>query len=178
MSEPYISDIISLLDRYIEKKEIGEEIYPVLKDLLHDVEKLSEEAYEQLDRTFLKVTIQEDMSNFLFFHSIRNLRLTTLKIIDQFKLAKEQKLNPLIAKNLKQFINPYVKFLFFLRVIQDETFPKIDLISNELEKFRESAKQYSFLCSTDEELEYDKITHKEFRELINSLKSLRIEAMH
>lgn len=178
MSESYITDINSLLDRYIEEKEIGKEIYPILEGLLSEVEKLSEEAYEKMDETFLKVNKQEDMSNFLFFHSIRNLRLTTLKITDQFKLAKARKLNPLVAKNLKQFINFYVKFLFFLRVIQEETFPKIDLISKELEKFRTVAREYSFLCNTNEELKYDQIKHKDFRELINSLRDIKIEAMH
>ncbi len=178
MSESYIIDINSLLDRYIEEKEIGKEIYPILEGLLNEVEKLNEDAYEKMDETFLKVNKQEDMSNFLFFHSIRNLRLTTLKIIDQFKLAKAKKLNPSIAKKLKQFINSYVKFLFFLKVIQEETFPKIDLISKELEKFRLSAKEYSFLCNTNEELKYDQIKHRDFRELINSLKDIRIEAMH
>ena len=58
------------------------------------MEKLNLEAYEKIDETFLKVNTQEDMSNFLYFHSIRNLRLSTLKIIDQFKLAKAKKLNP------------------------------------------------------------------------------------
>ncbi len=178
MSESYISSINSLLDRYINEREIGEEIYPILKDLLGEVEKLNLEAFEKIDETFLKVDKQEDISNFLYFHSIRNLRLTTLKIIDQFKLAKAKKLNPLVAKNLKKFISFYVKFLFFLRVIQEETFPKIDLISKELEKFRTSAREYSFLCDTHEELRYDKIKHKDFRELINSLKDIKIESIY
>jgi len=178
VSEPYISGINSLLDRYIKERELGEEIYPILEGLLAEIEKLNLEAYEKMDETFLKVNKQEDISNFLYFHSIRNLRLTTLKIIDQFKLAKAKKLNPVIAKNLKHFINFYVKFLFFLRIIQEETFPKIDLISKELEKFRTSAREYSFLCDTHEELRYDKIKHKDFRELINSLKDIKIEAMH
>ena len=178
MSESYISDINSLLDRYIKEKEIGEEIYPILDGLLSEVEKLSEETYEKMDEKFLKVNQEENISNFLFFHSIRNLRLITLKIIDQFKLAKAKKLNPLVAKNLKKFINFYVKFLFFLRVIQEETFPKIDLISKELEIFRTSAREYSFLCNTNEELKYDQIKHKDFRELINSLKEIKIEAIH
>ncbi len=178
MSESYISSINSLLDRYINEREIGEEIYPILKDLLGEVEKLNLEAFEKIDETFLKVDKQEDISNFLYFHSIRNLRLTTLKIIDQFKLAKAKKLNPLVAKNLKKFISFYVKFLFFLRVIQEETFPKIDLISKELEKFRTSAREFSFLCNTHEELRYDKIKHKDFRELINSLKDIKIESIY
>ncbi len=178
MSESYISDINSLLDRYIKEKEIGDEIYPILEGLLGEVEKLNLEAYEKIDETFLKANKQEDMSNFLYFHSIRNLRLTTLKIIDQFKLAKAQLLNPIVAKNLKQFINFYVKFLFFLKIIQEETFPKVDLISKELEKFRTSAKEYSFLCNTNEELRYDNIKHKDFRELINSLKDIKIESTH
>jgi len=178
LSESYISSINSLLDRYINEREIGEEIYPILKDLLGEVEKLNLEAFEKIDETFLKVDKQEDISNFLYFHSIRNLRLTTLKIIDQFKLAKAKKLNPLVAKNLKKFISFYVKFLFFLRVIQEETFPKIDLISKELEKFRTSAREYSFLCDTHEELRYDKIKHKDFRELINSLKDIKIESIY
>ena len=178
MSEPYISGINSLLDRYIKERDIGEDIYPILDGLLGEVEKLNLEAYEKMDETFLKVNKQEDMSNFLYFHSIRNLRLTTLKIIDQFKLAKAKKLNPVIAKNLKKFINFYVKFLFFLKIIQEETFPKIDLISKELQKFRNSAKKYSFLCNTNEELRYDKIKHKDFRELINSLRDIKIESMH
>jgi len=178
LSESYISSINSLLDRYINEREIGEEIYPILNDLLGEVEKLNLEAFEKIDETFLKVDKQEDISNFLYFHSIRNLRLTTLKIIDQFKLAKAKKLNPLVAKNLKKFISFYVKFLFFLRVIQEETFPKIDLISKELEKFRTSAREYSFLCDTHEELRYDKIKHKDFRELINSLKDIKIESIY
>jgi len=178
VSESYISSISSLLDRYIEEKKIGEEIYSILDGLLGEVEKLNIEAIEKMEETFLKVNTQEDMSNFLYFHSIRNLRLSTLKIIDQFKLAKAKKLNPSVAKNLKQFINFYVKFLFFLKIIQEETFPKIDLISKELEKFRTSAKEYSFLCNTNEELRYDKIKHKDFRELIKSLKDIKIETLH
>ena len=178
MSESYISSINSLLDRYIKEKEIGEEIYPILEGLLDEVEKLNRGAYEKIDETFLKVNTQEDLSNFLYFHSIRNLRLTTLKIFDQFKLAKAKQLNPIVAKNLKQFINLYVKFLFFLKIIQEETFPKIGLISKELEKFRNSAREYSFLCNTHEELRYDKIKHKDFRELINSLKDIKIESLH
>jgi len=178
MSESYISNINSLLDRYIMEGEIGDEIYPVLESVLGEIEKFSTEAYEKMDENYLKVNNEEDMSNFLYFHSIRNLRLTTLKIIDQFKLAKAKKLNPLVAKNLKKFISFYIKFLFFLRIIQEETFPRIDLISKELQKFRSSAKEYSFLCNTNEELRYEKIKHKDFRELINSLKNIKIEAMH
>lgn len=159
------------------EKEIGEEIYPILEDLLGEVEKLNQNAYDKMDETFLKVSKQEDMSNFLYFHSIRNLRLATLKIIDQFKLAKAKKLNPAVAKNLKLFINYYVKFLFFLKIVPKESFPKISLISKELEKFRTSARDYSFLCSTDEELRYDKIKHKDFRELIKSLKDIKIELL-
>ncbi len=177
MSESYISDINSLLDRYIKEKEIGDEIYPILEELLGEVEKLNLEAYEKLDETFLKVNKQEDMSNFLYFHSLRNLRLTTLKIIDQFRLAKAKKLNPSVAKNLSVFINFYVKFLFFLKIIREKTFPKVDLISKELEKFRNSAKEYSFLCNTNEELRYDNIKHKDFRELINSLKDIKMESI-
>ena len=178
MSESYISGINSLLDRYINEGEIGEEIYPILESLLGEVEKLNLEAYEKIDETFLKVNTQEDMSNFLYFHSIRNLRLSTLKIIDQFKLAKAKKLNPIVAKNLKQFLNFYIKFLFFLKVIQEETFPKLDLISKALERFRISAREHSFLCNTNEELKYDKIKHKDFRDLIKSLKDIKIESMH
>ena len=74
-------------------------------------------------------------------------------------------------------MNFYVKFLFFLKIIQEETFPKISFISRELEKFRTSARDYSFLCNTDEELRYDKIKHKDFRELINSLKDIKIELL-
>ena len=178
MSESYISSISSLLDRYIEEREIGEEIYSILDGLLGEVEKLNIEAFEKMEETFLKVNTQEDMSNFLYFHSIRNLRLSTLKIIDQFKLAKAKKLNPSIAKNLKQFINFYVKFLFFLKIIQEETFPKISLLSKELKKFRTSAREYTFLCNTNEELRYDKIKHKDFRELIHSLKDIKIETLN
>jgi len=159
------------------EKEIGEEIYPILEDLLGEVEKLNQNAYDRMDETFLKVSKQEDTSNFLYFHSIRNLRLATLKIIDQFKLAKAKNLNPAVAKNLKQFITFYVKFLFFLRIVPEEPFPKMNLLSKELEKFRTSAREYSFLCNTDEELRYDKIKHKDFRELINSLKDIKIELL-
>lgn len=178
MSESYISGFNSLLDRYIKEKEIGEEIYPILNAILNEVEKLNLEAYEKMDESFLKVDSHEDTSNFLYYHSIRNLRLTTMKIIDQFKLAKAKKLNPKVAKNLKQFINFYVKFLFFLKIIKEETFPKINIISKELEEFRSSARKYSFLCDTNEELRYDKIKFKDFRDLINSLKDINIESMH
>ncbi len=178
MSESYILGINSILDRYIKEKKLGEEIYPILEELLGEVEKLNLEAFEKMDKTFLKVNVEEDMSNFLYFHSIRNLRLTTLKIVDQFKLAKAKQLNPIVAKNLKQFINSYVKFLFFLKIIQEETFPKIDLISNQLEKFRTSARESSFLCNTSEELKYDKIKHKDFRDLINSLRDIKTKAVH
>ena len=63
-------------------------------------------------------------------------------------------------------------------LLAEETFPKIDLLSEELEEFRNVAKENDFLCSLDEELKYDKITHDEFRDLMNSMREIDIKEFH
>ncbi|MHA1241499.1 MAG: hypothetical protein ACTSQU_12040 [Promethearchaeota archaeon] len=178
MSKPYIKILMSLLDKYIENKKLGFEIYAPLNDLLDEIEALSTETFKNMKESFLKGSKNENITNFLYFHSVRNLRLTTYKIIDSFKMAESRALNPVVARQLKAFIEPFYKFLFFLKILKQETFPKVELLSEELEKFRETAKQSNFLCSLHDELKYDKITHKEFRDLMNSMGEINIEEMH
>lgn len=178
MPKPYIKILISLLDKYIENKELGVEIYAPLNDLLDEVEDLSTETFKNIKESFLEGSKNEKITNFLYYHSVRNLRLTSYKIIDSFKLAKVKALNPLVARQLRNFIEPYIKFLLFLKILKQETFPKVELLSEELEKFRDNARQNNFLCSLNDELKYDKITHKEFRDLMNSMKEINIEKMH
>ena len=122
-----------------------------------------------MDKAFLKKSRQENVFNFLFFHGVRNLKLTTYKIVESFKQAKAKELNPLVAKQLKIFIEPYIKFLMFLKVIRQTNMSKI-VISEELEKFRDIAKKTSFLCDTSEELKYDNIDRDEFKKLLKSIR--------
>jgi len=178
ISESYIKIINSLLDDYIERGEFGDEIYTPLNTLLDEIQDLISEVYIEFNNSFLKKSKNEDITNFLFYHSARNLKITTYKVIDSFKLAKVNALNPLVTKRLKNFIEPLIKFLIFLKLMKQETFPKIDLLSEELEEFRNVAKENDFLCSFDEELKYDKITHKEFRDLMNSMREIDIEEFH
>ena len=178
ISGSYIKIINSLLDDYIERRELGDEIYPPLNTFLDEVQDYFSEAYIGFNNSFLKKSKNEDITNFLFYHSARNLKLTTIKVIDSFRLAKIKALNPKVARQLKSFIGPLIKFLIFLKLMKQENFPKIDLLSEELEEFRNVAKQNGFLCSLDEELKYDKITHKEFRDLMDSMREINIEEFH
>lgn len=175
ISESNIKTVMSLLDKYIEEKKIGMEIYEPLNNILDEVEKISSNAYEKSKVEFPKLSRNDNITNFLFYHNMRNLKLTTYKIIDSFRLAKEKALNPVVAKNLKKFLEPYFKFLIFLKLIKQSGVLEIDLLSEELEKFRNTAQKYGFLCSLDEELKYDEITHKEFRELMKSMLDIKIE---
>lgn len=177
-SKPYRKLLISLLDRYIEDKTLGVEIYAPLNDLLSEIEELSTETSKNIKESFLKGSKDQNITNFLYYHSVRNLRLTTYKIIDSFKLAKAKALNPTVARQLRNFLESYIKFLLFLKLLKQETFPQVELLSEELEKFRDIAKQNNFLCSLHDELKYDKITHKDFRELMNSMSEINVEEMH
>ena len=178
ISESYIEIINSLLDDYIDRGEIGDEIYAPLTTLLNEIQDFYSEVYLEFNNSFLKKLENENIINFLFYHSTRNLKLTTNKVIDCFKLAKVKKLNPKVARQLKSFIEPLIKFLIFLKLMKQETLPKIDILSEELEKFRSIAKENNFLCSLDEELKYDKITHKEFRNLMDSIREIDITKFH
>ncbi|KKK40769.1 hypothetical protein LCGC14_0519440 [marine sediment metagenome] len=178
MSESYIEIINSLLDDYIERRELGDEIYDPLNILLSEIQDFLSEVYLDFNNSFLKKSKNEDITNFLFYHSTRNLRLTTIKVIDSFKLAKVKALNPKVARQLRSFIEPLIKFLMFLKLMKQETLPKIDMLSEELEKFRSIAKENDFLCNIDEELKYDKITHKEFRSLMDSIREINLAEFH
>jgi len=178
VSESYIEIINSLLDDYIERRELGDEIYDPLNILLSEIQDFLSEVYLDFNNSFLKKSKNEDITNFLFYHSTRNLRLTTIKVIDSFKLAKVKALNPKVARQLRSFIEPLIKFLMFLKLMKQETLPKIDMLSEELEKFRSIAKENDFLCNIDEELKYDKITHKEFRSLMDSIREINLAEFH
>ena len=178
ISESYINIINSLLDGYIERREIGDEIYAPLNTLLDEIQDFFTEVYHDFNNSFRKKSENEDITNFLIYHSTRNLRLTTIKVIDSFRLAKVKALNPKVARQLKSFIEPLIRFLIFLKLMKQETFPKIDMLSEELEKFRSIAKEKDFLCNLNEELKYDKITHKEFRNLMNSIRDINLAEFH
>lgn len=178
ISESNIKKLLSFLDKYIEEREIGIEIYEPLNNVLDEVERISSDTYENFKEGFSSLPRNDNIANFLLYHNIRNLKLTTYKIIDSFKIAKEKALNPLVAKNLRKFIEPYFRFLLFLKLIKQSGVLEIDLLSGELEKFRDIAESYGFLCSLNEELKYDKITHKEFRELMDSMSDIKIEECH
>lgn len=136
---------------------------------MNEIEELDSEAYEIMNNSFLKESKQKDVVNFLFFHGVRNLKLTTCKIIDSFKQAKSKQLNPIVAKQLKLFIEPYIKFLVFLKLVHRKGISG-SFISEEIEKFRDIAKKTSFLCSTEEELKYDNIDQNEFKKLFKSIR--------
>jgi len=178
ISESYLNIINSLLDDYIERRELGDEIYTPLNTLLGEIQDFFSEVYLEFNNSFLKKSKNEDITNFLFYHSARNLKLTTIKVIDSFKLAKVKALNPKVAKQLKSFIEPLIKFLMFLKLMKQESFPKIDMLSEELEKFRSIAKEKHFLCNLDEELKYDEITHKKFRNLMDSIREINLAEFH
>ncbi len=175
ISETYFTKINSILDNYISKKELGEDIYSPLNKLLDDVKNLNESAFNRLDRNFLEKSKEDSASNFLFYHSIRNLKLSLLKIIDRFKQAKAKQLNPLIAMQLKEFIKYFMGFLIFLKRIQQKELYGIDILSDELERFRNKTREYLFLCNTDEEFRYDNIPEEEFERLFKSIQENNID---
>jgi len=175
ISETYFTKINSILDNYISKKELGEDIYSPLNKLLDDVKNLNESAFNRLDKNFLEKSKEDSAYNFLFYHSIRNLRLSLLKIIDQFKQAKAKQLNPLIAAQLKEFIKYFMGFFIFLKRIHQKELYGIDILSDELEKFRNKTREYSFLCNTEEEFRYDNIPEEEFESLFKSIRENSID---
>jgi len=146
-----------------------------LEKLLKKAGELNEKAFERFDRDFSKGTHERDVFNFIYYHRLRNLRLTLLKIIDRLQDAKTRNLNPTVAKNLKGFMKPLSRFINSVEKVRIGEFSKTTELSEELESFRGEAEKYEFLCDLDEEIRYDKISKDDFKKLLMSIRDVDLD---
>lgn len=136
---------------------------------------MNDSAFIILKKNFLEKTDKESIYNFLFYHCIRNLKITLLKIINRFKQAKLKQLNPLIARQLKSFLESFSNFLTFLKTIELKETDKIEIMSERLEEFRDKAEESSFLCGIEEEFYYDEIGEDEIEKIFKMVQEIDLE---
>ena len=165
----------TILDGYIKERLIGVEINIPLEKLLNKILDLHEKAFKKFDNDFSKGIQERDISNFIYYHSVRNIKLALLKIGDSLKEAKERELNPAVAKDLKGFIKPLKRFINAVERVKPEKLLKVMDLSEKLESFRDEAEKFNFLCNLEEEIQYDKLSEEDFKELLSSIRDIDLD---
>ncbi len=175
MTNNYAEKILVLLDDYIKKKEISSEIEKPLNEMLEDAKNIEADALNILCIDPLTKTEEQSSINFSVYHYARNIKVSILKTIDQFRVAKKKALNPLVAKQLKIFIDPLIDSIIFLRNLLKTGSIDNEVLKNKFEQFLNKAEETSFLCSTSEELRYGDIKTREFRDFVASIRASELE---